>query len=77
MKTKIVVIASAFALAATPLLADSDHDFPLTMEEFMEAYPEVTPEQYSLIDTAGDGEVSEEEYESAKEMGLITDRDEG
>ena len=73
MKTKIAAIASVFALAATPLLADSEHDFPLTMDEFLEAYPEVTPEQYSLIDTAGDGEVSEEEYESAREMGLIGD----
>ena len=73
MKTRIAVIASAFALAATPLLAESEHDFPLTMDEFMEAYPEVTPEQVSLIDTNGDGEVSEEEYESAREMGLIGD----
>ncbi|MGY6411931.1 MAG: EF-hand domain-containing protein [Alkalilacustris sp.] len=75
MKTKIAVIASALALAATPLLAEAEHDFPLTMEEFMEAYPEVTPEEMALIDTNGDGEVSEEEYASAKEMGLIGDRE--
>ena len=45
------------------------------MEEFLAAYPEVTPEDFALIDSDGDGEVSEEEYESAQEMGLIGDHD--
>ena len=58
-----------------PAFAETDHDFPLSMDEFMEAYPEITPEQFTLIDSDGDGEVSEEEYESAQEMGLIGDHD--
>lgn len=80
MKKQFAIAASVIALAATPLLADmheadmhedAEHDFPLTMDEFMEAYPEVAPEQFMLIDTDGDGEVSEEEYEAARDAGLI------
>lgn len=75
MKTQFAVVASVFALTAVPALAETDLDFPLSMEEFMDAYPEVTPEDFALIDSDGDGEVSEEEYESAQEMGLIGDHD--
>ena len=76
MKMYLAIAASALALSAAPALAESEHDFPLTMAEFMEAYPEVTPEQFAEIDTAGDGMVSEEEYTAAQEAGLIGD-DEG
>ena len=41
----------------------------------MENYPEVTPETFFLIDTDGDGEVSEEEYEAAVEAGLVGSAD--
>ena len=75
MKKHLAIIASALALSAVPALAESEHDFPLTMAEFMEAYPEVTPEEFAEIDTAGDGMVSEEEYAAAQEAGLIDDRD--
>jgi len=75
MKKQFAVVASVFALTAVPAFAETDHDFPLSMDEFMEAYPEITPEQFTLIDSDGDGEVSEEEYESAQEMGLIGDHD--
>ena len=72
MKMKLAALASAVTLAATPILADTSHDFPLTMEEFMSAYPDVTPEEFALIDSDGDGEISEEEYLSGQEMGLIS-----
>ena len=79
MKKQFAIAASVMALAATPLLADmhedAEHEFPLTMGEFMEAYPEVAPEQFMLIDTDGDGQVSEEEYDSAREAGIIGGED--
>ncbi len=78
MKKHLAIAASVFALAAAPALADShedaEHEFPLTMEEFMAAY-QVTPEEFAEIDTDGDGQVSEEEYEEAREAGLIDDDD--
>lgn len=77
MKTKLAVIASVLALTSGPALAETDHEFPLTMDEFMAAYPEVTAAEFALIDSDGDGTVSEEEYESALEMGFIGDHDHG
>ena len=75
MKKHLAIAASVLALAAAPTLAgshgDAEHDFPLTMAEFMAAYPEVTPEEFAEIDTDGDGQVSEEEYEAARDAGLI------
>lgn len=77
MKKHLAIAASVIALAGAPALADTygdaDHDFPLTMAEFMAAYPDVTPEEFAEIDADGDGEVSEEEYEDAREAGLIGD----
>ncbi len=77
MKKQLAIAASVLALAGVPALADNHgdggHDFPLTMAEFMAAYPEVTPEEFAEIDTDDDGQVSEEEYEAAHEAGLIGD----
>ena len=81
MKKQIALAASIIALAAVPAMADThdndtaEYDFPLSMDTFMENYPEVTPETFFLIDTDGDGEVSEEEYEAAVEAGLVGSAD--
>jgi hypothetical protein len=79
MKKHLAIAASVIALAAAPALADShedaDHEFPLSMEEFMATY-QVTPEEFAEIDTDGDGQVSEEEYKEAREAGLIDHDDE-
>lgn len=79
MKKHLAIAASVLALAAAPALADShgeaEHEFPLTMAEFMVAYPDVTPEEFAEIDTNDDGEISEQEYEDAREAGLIGDSD--
>ena len=79
MKKHLAIAASVIALAAAPAMADShgdaEHEFPLTMAEFMAAYPDVTPEEFAEIDADGDGQISEEEYEEAREAGLI-DHDE-
>jgi hypothetical protein len=79
MKKHLAIAASVLALAAAPALADShddaEHEFPLTMAEFMAAYPDVTPEEFAEIDADGDGQVSEDEYDEAREAGLIDDGD--
>lgn len=79
MKSKLAISASVIALAVSPVFADTygdtDHEFPLTMDEFLEAYPDVTPEEFSEIDTDGDSQVSEEEYDAARDAGLIGDGD--
>jgi hypothetical protein len=77
MKKHLAVAASVLALAAAPALAEShgeaEHEFPLTMAEFMAAYPDVTPEEFAEIDADGDGQISEEEYNEARDAGLIDD----
>lgn len=77
MKKHLAIAASVIALATAPAFAGShdaeDHEFPLTMAEFMAAYPDVTPEEFAEIDSDGDGMVSQEEYEEAREAGLVGD----
>jgi hypothetical protein len=77
MKKHLAIAASVIALAGAPALADShdaaEHEFPLTMADFMMAYPDVTPEEFDQIDTDGDGQVSEDEYNEARESGVIGD----
>jgi len=72
---KLAIATCALALMAFPVMAEetTEHQFPLTMTEFMVAYPDATPEEFDLIDTDGDGEVSEEEYNAARDSGLIGD----
>ena len=78
---KLAIATCALALMSFPVLAQdatdtqdaTEHEFPLTMTDFMVSYPDVTPDQFGLIDTDGDGEVSEEEYNTARDGGLIAD----
>lgn len=72
---KLAIATCALALMAFPALAEetTEHQFPLTMTEFMVAYPEAAPEDFDAIDTDGDGEISEEEYNAAHDAGLIGD----
>ena len=64
MKTHLAIAASIIALATAPALAGShdahDHEFPLSMEDFMTAYPDTTPDEFAVIDSDGDGMVSED-----------------
>ena len=81
MKTHLAIAASIIALATAPALAGShdahDHEFPLSMADFMAAYPDTTPEEFAVIDSDGDGMVSEEEYAEARDAGLIDGDHEG
>ncbi|KPQ05660.1 MAG: hypothetical protein HLUCCA12_14205 [Rhodobacteraceae bacterium HLUCCA12] len=73
----IAVAICALALMSVPALAQDsdDHEFPMTMEAFFEAHPDIEPEAFAQIDADADGEVSEDEYNQARENGLIEDQD--
>ena len=77
MKKHLALAASVLALAAAPALAQTtdaaEHEFPLTQADFMMAYPDVTADQFAEIDANDDGEISEEEYNEARDAGLIGD----
>ncbi len=69
----LAIATCALALMSFPALAQdaTEHHFPLTMTEFMVAYPDATSDDFDQIDTDGDGEISEDEYNAARESGLI------
>lgn len=78
MKMHLAIAASAFALIAAPVLAQDaagEHEFPMSRADFMAAYPELTPEEFPQVDADGDDEVSQEEYDAAREAGVIGEAD--
>lgn len=71
---KLAIAACALAMLSVPAMAqDAEHEFPMTMSDFMMAYPDATPETFDLVDADGDGEISEDEHTAATEAGLIDD----
>lgn len=72
---KLAIATLALAMMSFPALADETpaHQFPLTMTEFMVAYPDAAPEDFDMIDADGDGEISEDEFNDALATGLIGD----
>lgn len=70
MKKMIATAVSALVLGSGMALAQMAEG-PWTMEEFMVAYPEVTPEIFAEIDTNNDGLIDEDELEAAVEAGLV------
>ncbi|GAA6150177.1 EF-hand domain-containing protein [Pseudooceanicola nitratireducens] len=66
----------AIALLATPALAetmveDTDGNGTFSMEEVAVAYPELTEELFSQIDTDASGDVSQDELTAAVEAGVL------
>ena len=72
MTKKLAVALSALVLSSGMAFAQAAEG-PWTMDEFMAAYPEVTPELFVQIDTNGDGMIDQEELDAAVEAGLIDD----
>ncbi|MBS8227803.1 EF-hand domain-containing protein [Vannielia litorea] len=78
--TKITMTAAALAaLLAAPLAAqdapmveDTDGNGTFSMEEMQVAYPDITEEIFTEIDTSADGEVDTAEWEAAVGAGLLT-----
>ncbi|WP_136635730.1 EF-hand domain-containing protein [Pseudooceanicola onchidii] len=79
-KTKLnTTLATTIALlgfAAAPALADTmvqdvDANGSFSMEELVEAYPDLTPEVFGEIDADQSGEVSQDELTAAIDAGVI------
>ncbi len=77
MKTIAMTIATATAIAATPLLAgsladaDADASGTFTLEELEAAFSDLTAETFSAIDANADGEVDLAEAQAAVEAGVL------
>jgi hypothetical protein len=72
---KLAIATFALTLIAGPVLAQdaTEHEFPMTMTDFMMAYPDASPDDFDMVDADGDGEITEEEFNVARDSGLIGD----
>ncbi|MCC5961351.1 MAG: EF-hand domain-containing protein [Rhodobacteraceae bacterium] len=66
--TSIAALAFMTGIATAQMGAT---DIAWTMEDFMIAFPEATPELFDEVDTNNDGVIDSFEYEAAVEAGLI------
>ncbi|MFX0547357.1 EF-hand domain-containing protein [Roseovarius sp. S1116L3] len=74
--TKYIALALGMSAMATTAFADmsamdTNADGMLTMDEVQAAYPDMTAEQFSEIDSNGDGAVDDAELTAAKDAGLL------
>ncbi|MFX0540415.1 EF-hand domain-containing protein [Roseovarius sp. S4756] len=74
--TKYIALALGMGAMATTAFAemsamDTNADGMLTMEEVQAAYPDMTAEQFSEIDSNGDGAVDDAELTAATDAGLL------
>ena len=54
------------------MVEDTDGNGTFSMEEMQVAYPDITEEIFTEIDTSADGEVDTAEWEAAVGAGLLT-----
>ena len=66
-----VVILTATAAAYAMTDSDTNGDGNLSMDEFMTAYPDLTPEHFVDADTDADGVLNEAEFTAAQTAGII------
>lgn len=77
MKNLITLTAAmlAFGVTATAMSAqssaDTDDDGLLSYNELLAAYPDLTEEIFTAIDTNADGALDADEMEVAQEAGLL------
>ena len=76
MKKIVATAVSALILGTGVALASPDHaelEFPMTQEQFLEVFPEMTEVDFMLI-TEGDSQIiQEQDFNAAVEGGLIED----
>jgi hypothetical protein len=74
MKTKLITVLTAVTLAA-PLWAatevDKNADGVLTIDEVQAAYPDITPETFSVLDVNADGALDSDEVQAAQAAGTM------
>ena len=76
MKMTIMSLAAVLAMGAAvanaqTMIEDADGNGTYSMDEMKVAYPDLTEEQFTAIDTSGDGEVDMDELAAAREAGTI------
>lgn len=75
MKKILLQTATVIALSATAVSAqseiDADGDGLLSYNELLAAYPAMTEENFTAIDTNSDGAVDADEMKIAEEAGLL------
>ncbi len=76
MKKIVATAVSALILGTGVALASPDNaelEFPMTQEQFLEVFPEMTEVDFMLI-TEGDSQIiQEQDFNAAVEGGLIED----
>ena len=76
MKKIVIQTVTVIALSATALSAqsemDTDGDGLLSYNELLAAYPEMTEENFTAIDTNSDGAVDADEMTVATDAGLLS-----
>lgn len=65
-----VMASVAFGVSAQELV-DADENGVYSYEEMLAAYPELSEEQFGMIDTDGDESVSMDEFNAAVEAGIL------
>lgn len=71
---KFIALALGMGALATSAFAqdvDANGDGLMTMDEIQAAYPDMTAEQFSQIDTNGDGAIDNAEFTAAQDAGLL------
>lgn len=77
MKKLVTLTAAVFALSVSATAmsaessADTDGDGLLSYNELLAAYPDLTEETFTAIDTNADGAVDADEMKVAQEAGLL------
>ena len=72
---KPILTTAAILALAVPAFAQSemdvDGDGNVSLEELQATYPELTEEQFTMMDTDEDGVLSEAELQAATDAGLL------
>lgn len=78
MNRILIALGLSAGLAAMPLMAqtaaaipDTDGNGMWSMEELKAGYPDLTEETFAAMDTTGDGQIDQAEFDAAVTAGLL------
>lgn len=67
----LALATAAFAMSARNAALDVNGDGVLTLDEVQAAYPDITTEGFSAMDTDADGTLSDTEITAAEDSGSL------